>query len=63
MKIKVLSVFRDKSVQFISQIISALHASMSIEHTEIGRFLPICYMLWFGEVKNDGDSILIVLSE
>lgn len=52
----------DEGVQVIPQEIRAFHATMPVEHPEIGRLLPVSHVLWLREVQYDGHSVLVVLA-
>jgi hypothetical protein len=49
-------------VQIISEVVSAVSASVSIKDSKIGDLLPFSTVFRLGDVKNDSDSILIVIS-
>lgn len=59
----VLAVFADEGVEVVSEEVGAVHASVAVEHSEVGRLLPFAYMLRLAEVEDDGHSILIILSD
>lgn len=48
-------------MKVIAKVVGAVHTAMSIEDSKVGRFFPIGGVFRFGEVKDDGNSIFIVL--
>jgi hypothetical protein len=58
----VLAFLRNEGVEVVSEKVRAVHAAVSVEDSEVCRFLPVVDMLRFGKVEDDGYSILIVLS-
>jgi hypothetical protein len=49
-------------MQVISQKVSTINSPMPIKNTEIGNFFKLHTVLWFGNVKNNGDSIFVILT-
>ena len=49
-------------MKVVTEVVGAVHTAMSIKDSKVGRFFPIGGMFGFGEVEDDGDSILVVLS-
>jgi hypothetical protein len=62
MAISLRFLFGDVGMEVVSKEVSALHSTMTIEDTEVGRLLPIVDMLWLREIQYDGNSIFVVLS-
>jgi len=56
------SLFGDECVQIVPQEVSTVHASVAVENSEVGRLFPITYVLWFCEIEDYGDPILVVLT-
>jgi hypothetical protein len=50
-------------VQIVPEVVGAVSASMSIKDSKIGNFLPFSTVFWLGDVKDDSDSILIVIPD
>jgi len=59
-------VFPYKLMKVVSEELCTLAASMAIVNTEKRTLRPTCHLsllaLWFHNVKNDGDSIFIIVS-
>ena len=49
-------------MEIVSEEVGAVHASVPIEHSEVGRFLPVCCVLGLAEIQYDSYSVLVVLS-
>lgn len=50
-------------MQIVPQIVSTVGASMTVKYSKIGDFLPFSAVFRLGNVKDDSDSILIVVSD
>ena len=53
----------NKSVKVISEKISTIHSSMTIEDSKVSRLFPISCMFRLGKIKNDRDSVFVILSD
>ena len=49
-------------MQMVSEKISAVHTAMTVEHSEICHLFPLGAPLWLGNVEDDCNSVLVVVS-
>ena len=50
-------------MEVVSEEVGAVHASVAVEYSEVGRLLPLPYVFGLTKVQNDGHSVLIILSD
>ena len=50
-------------MQIVPEVVSAVRASMSIKDSKVGDFLPFSTVFWLGDIKDDSDSILIIVPD
>ena len=50
-------------MKVVSEEVSTVHATVTVEDSEVGWFSPVSDVFWFGEVEYDGDSVFVVLSD
>jgi hypothetical protein len=49
-------------VKVVAEEVGAVETTVSIEYTEVCDFFPFDAVLWFGDVKDDGNSVFVVLA-
>lgn len=50
-------------MEVVPEEVCTVHTSMTIEYSEISDFFPFCAVLRLGDVEDDGDPVLVVVSD
>jgi hypothetical protein len=62
-----LLILHDKVMEVVSEVVSACRATMAIKNSKKANLRPldvqISLVLWLEDIQNDGNSILIVVSD